>query len=775
LDKIKLTICMPTRNRAGFIGQALESVISQADESVEIVIIDGASQDNTPDVVQRYQQRFKNLLYCRQEKNGGVDRDMAKAITLARGEYCWLLSDDDALKPGAIKRILQEIKSGYELFLCNITICDLSLRPIRERFWLSRDVEDSVFNLHDKSELVQYCNKANSIGALFSFWSSIILRREVWVRSGYDKDFDKSAYALAATLISSFSKTFRLKYIKRPLVLWRSDNESFQNEGGLVKRFLLDFDGYLHIADKYLSFDSAVRVSFLRVMKREHPWYTIINVASHIDSLDLWAQFKNKLFKFGYSPRMIEICYLLGKYRNIVSFAVKIKRKIVKSFWINNIVDWLHSRCKQGCKRIMQITPVFNYLLIFNIFSGAFCIFRQPFEFYLGYIFIIVFLAAYMIRYRSVAVNAKFLILLMIFTVTSFVNVYLGNDTFFLVAKQVLGILVTGAAYYLLVIINNYDINKLFKIYLRIALVIAAIGIFQEISYVLKFRIGYDYNWMWMIRKWTVVSADKIGLLRVNSIFYEPSHFAVSMAPAFFASFFYFLTRNNGRLISKLGSLVIISSYILTFSLVAYIAIFISIILVTRFKGLRYLIVTLIIMPISAFGAYILLPDIRMRINDAIAFFSHPSVNPATHMSVYSIVSNTFIAFKSFMVNPILGLGLGSHPVSYDKFLSIGVSNGFMLNNYPEVSKGDAGGLLLRLFSETGLLGIIAVFYFIFKFRLRLKDQSNLTIVSNAILVLFILQLLRQGHYFYNGTFFFVWVYYFANRIYSSKNGVKKY
>lgn len=422
----------------------------------------------------------------------------------------------------------------------------------------------------------------------------------------------------------------------------------------------------------------------------------------------------------------------------------------------------------------MQLTPIFNYLLVFNIFAGAFCVFRQPFEFYPGYVFILAFLAVYILRYRRVVINANFLVLLVIFTTSSLVNVYLGNVTLFLMTKQVLGILITGAAYYLLIKVNNYDINRLFKIYLRIALVVAAIGIFQEFSYLVGFKIGYDYSWMWMIRKWAVGNAEKLRLLRVNSIFMEPSHFAISMAPAFFVSFINVFKHPIFSLRLKWDSLIIVASYILTFSAVAYIAILISILIFLYSKGLRYLLWAGIIMPILAFSAYISLLDIRMRINDTAAFFIYPRVTPDTHMSVYSLVSNAFVAFNSFIDNLLFGLGLGSHPVSYDKFLSLGVAKGLMQYNYltskyPEVCKGDAGSLFLRLLSETGLFGIIAVFYFIFKFRVKSDSNKNLLIISNAVFILFILQLLRQGHYFYNGLFFFVWIYYFAYRISKSK------
>lgn len=341
MSDIKLSICIPTFNRAQFIVEAIDSVISQACDNIEIVVVDGASTDNTEKEVCRLKQRFNNLVYYRGKKNMGVDRDMAKSIELARGEYCWMLSDDDLLKPGAIKKILREIESGCEIYLCNVTACSLSMQPIRERFWLTSKVKDRVYNLHEKGAFIEYCDNADSIGALFSYMSSIVLRREEWIKTGYDFDFDLSAYALASTLFSFTKRRCRLKYIKSPLVFWRNDNQSFQNEGGLVKRFLLDFNGYLKLADKYLSGDRKVKESFLRVMRREHPWYTIIHAASFIDSPGSWDQFKGKMRRFGYSPIMTEICYVLGRYKGFVSLGVKIKRKIVKSPKVHKIIGLL--------------------------------------------------------------------------------------------------------------------------------------------------------------------------------------------------------------------------------------------------------------------------------------------------------------------------------------------------------------------------------------------------------------------------------------------------
>jgi abequosyltransferase len=343
-NKIKISICIPTHNRAKFLAETLENVLQQATDEIEVVIVDGASSDNTKEVAEQYRQKFRNFIYYRGEKNMGVNRDMGRTIELAHGDYCWMLSDDDCLRPGALSQMLKEIQSQCEIYLCNVTVCDLFLNPLRDRQWLSAKVPERIFNLHEKNDFIEYCQNANSIGALFSYMSSIVVSRKAWNQTGYHQDFDKTAYALASSLMSFIKEKCRLKYLRTPLVFWRNDNASFQFDGGLVKRFLLDFDGYLQLADKYLLEDTPMRDAFLHVMLREHPWYTIVNVTSYIHDDQEWQDFKNKMLKFGYHPQMAQICFSLGRYKNLVSFAVMIKRKILKSHRLNQFARllWKH-------------------------------------------------------------------------------------------------------------------------------------------------------------------------------------------------------------------------------------------------------------------------------------------------------------------------------------------------------------------------------------------------------------------------------------------------
>ncbi len=154
---MRLSFCIPTYSFGEFIGETLESIITQAGDEVEIVVGDGASTDNTEEVVRSYQSSSPKLFYYKFGKKGGVDLDLAKTVELSRGDYCWLMSSDDVLKPGAIQRVLNEIKLGQDVYLCNRTVCDRDLRPKRySKLWLSNRITDRVFYFSNKSYLLDY-------------------------------------------------------------------------------------------------------------------------------------------------------------------------------------------------------------------------------------------------------------------------------------------------------------------------------------------------------------------------------------------------------------------------------------------------------------------------------------------------------------------------------------------------------------------------------------------------------------------------------------------
>ena len=329
MNTIRLSICIPTYNFGAFIGKTLESVIRQATDEVEIVVVDGASTDNTVEIVRDFQRRFPRLIYHLLDKKGGIDKDIAKTVELAQGDYCWLLSSDDVLKDGAIDRMLRETAAGHDVYLCNRTECDINLNPVYNRSWLSRKTDDAVFDLSVRSDLLHYLNEAQSIGALFSYMSAIIVLRKKWNEPGYNERFTGTNYAHAFRLFTMLLKGGKLKYIKDPLVLSRGENDSFLQKG-VVQRFLIDLNGYQFLGSHFFH-DNETRQAFHAVIRREFRWYVFAGVRSEAGK-DEWNAIERTLLSLGYSQSSLRVVGILGSSSHIVWLARRLRAAFRRLF-----------------------------------------------------------------------------------------------------------------------------------------------------------------------------------------------------------------------------------------------------------------------------------------------------------------------------------------------------------------------------------------------------------------------------------------------------------
>jgi abequosyltransferase len=310
MTDIKLSICIPTYNFGKYIGQTLDSILIQRRDDIEIVIGDGDSTDNTEEIVNDYSSRFPNIKYYKFEKKGGIDLDLVKTIEMAKGEYCWLLSSDDVLDVGAIAKVIKEIRLGCSIYLCNRFECDEKLKNSSAQFWLAKKVKDRTFHFSRHGELLSYLMASQSLGALFSFMSAIIVKRSTWLGSENAQSLMGSNYAHVHRIFSIALKGGSLRYIQEPLILARFGNDSFM-EHGLARRFLIDLNGYKLIINM-LFHDQEIGENFKSVMRREHKWYRLPSLAYKVGTDD-WKKLFEGLCFFGYKPALLRIYYQIGR------------------------------------------------------------------------------------------------------------------------------------------------------------------------------------------------------------------------------------------------------------------------------------------------------------------------------------------------------------------------------------------------------------------------------------------------------------------------------
>ena len=270
-----LSIVIPVYNFAKFIPETLDSIVSQAGvERCEIVIADGASTDDTESVVAAYARKHDFVKYHRLPKKGGVDRDIALGVSLASGDYCWLFSGDDVMRPSAITRVLEATASGHDVYLGH------HMERAGGRWSVYPTVvpdNGQAFQLSDKHDREAYFSSAVNTEAFFSFIGTIVVRRAKWESAPADERFYGSCFAHAARLFSLMAGGLSVRCMSDVLLNRRPDNDSFLT-AGIVKRVALSIDGYNRIAETCFGRGSVEAFHVRRVLRQEFPVRTILGL-----------------------------------------------------------------------------------------------------------------------------------------------------------------------------------------------------------------------------------------------------------------------------------------------------------------------------------------------------------------------------------------------------------------------------------------------------------------------------------------------------------------
>src|SRR3989339_314571 len=339
--------------------------------------------------------------------------------------------------------------------------------------------------------------------------------------------------------------------------------------------------------------------------------------------------------------------------------------------------------------------------MVLTMFLGSFVLLRGAFDFYLFYIIFFVFLVIAFLN-RVEIINTTFFVLFSVVFFLSIINISFSGFSVLLVLKQ-LGILFSASAYYLLIKINDYDVDYLFRIYLNVVFFVCLLGLIQEFSFLIKFRYGYD--WSFFIPGKRVIYGLS-GLVRIDSIMQEPSVLSIILSPAMFVALILILYRNR------------------FFSL--------------KNKPIFYLPIALILISILASNFYSKIPDFKNRVDGVTSLFQ--SSNMLVDASVFIWYANFGVTIESLKNTPLFGTGLGTYPEAFDKYVEQFIGPEIFKNNRDFlvhgwglfVSKNDANSMFLRLLTETGLFGVIILLYFLIKFIIFLvKFIKKLNVMTH--------------------------------------------
>lgn len=114
----KVSVCIPTYNRAGILPYAINSVLNQTYSDFELIICDDASRDHTAAVMSQWSD--SRIRYIQHPQNIQRSRNMRSGYEAARGEYFIKFDDDDALTPTFLEKAVAVLDAEPKVdFVCS--------------------------------------------------------------------------------------------------------------------------------------------------------------------------------------------------------------------------------------------------------------------------------------------------------------------------------------------------------------------------------------------------------------------------------------------------------------------------------------------------------------------------------------------------------------------------------------------------------------------------------------------------------------------------------
>lgn len=252
-DEKKVSVIIPTYNRANFLADAVNSILNQKHDNVEVIIVDDGSEDNTQVVVESLQHRYPNLLYCRNERSKGPSGARNTGITKASGEYLSFLDSDDIWLDGHLRNGLNAFNDHPEIDVLfgNFLVADYETGKHKYSFFDQKKLLHTL-NANQVSPGI-FVLEDNLFVALlqenFIHFASIILRKSALngimldeaITYAEDRDF-------AIQLYKKAKATFA--YRKDPVfTLYTHDSSLCSSSTDSTQPIL---NSHIHLLEKYL-------------------------------------------------------------------------------------------------------------------------------------------------------------------------------------------------------------------------------------------------------------------------------------------------------------------------------------------------------------------------------------------------------------------------------------------------------------------------------------------------------------------------------------------
>lgn len=196
---------MSVYNSEKYLSEAIESVLNQTYRNFEFIIVNDGSQDNSLDIIQKYQNKDHRIILIDRE-NKGLPYSLNEGISIARGEYIARMDADDICIPERFEKQLQYMQEH------NLDICGSFVETFSNN--LTQQYSYPINDTDIKFTLLFYCCLAHP---------SVLIRKEVFDKIQYNINYKQAQdYQL---WVDASKKQFVFGNIPEVLLQYRVHNE----------------------------------------------------------------------------------------------------------------------------------------------------------------------------------------------------------------------------------------------------------------------------------------------------------------------------------------------------------------------------------------------------------------------------------------------------------------------------------------------------------------------------------------------------------------------
>ena len=213
-----VTVVIPSYNSAKYVGAAIESVLAQTYPSVDVIVVDDGSKDDTASVVARYDPA--RVRYIRQE-NAGVAVARNRGIEESRTRWIGFLDADDTWYPEKLARQMKILHSDPTVRFCYsaFTVVDNDLKPLG----VGRSPRQGT-------ALEDLLLRGNVVGSI----CTVICDRELLLAAGgFDPRLSQCADWNMWVKVAQFTE---FVYIDEPLVTYRQHETNMSRNAPLLEK-----------------------------------------------------------------------------------------------------------------------------------------------------------------------------------------------------------------------------------------------------------------------------------------------------------------------------------------------------------------------------------------------------------------------------------------------------------------------------------------------------------------------------------------------------------